>query len=589
MNAKQIISEFLVQCNKSELVQYLEYPLDLTMWDVALPCFMLAKELKQSPMQIAQNLAEVLKSQIKVVENSWEEINYKLSQIDDVISTGPYINFTINWAVLGEELIQEIKHKGNEYGKWEIKKDLILVESPGPNTNKPLHLGHVRNMLLGNSVADILLFAGYNVKKVDIVNDRGIHICKSMLAYQKLGNKAQPNKKSDHYVWDRYIAYDAWLADHHEWELEIKEMLVAWENGDEQVRSLWKQMNKRCLDWHAQTYARYGTVIDKMYLESDHYLAGKKLVMDGLEQWLFRRNDKGNVVADLSASGGAEKVLLRSDDTSIYMTQDLALGVIRYEDYHMDRMIYVVGSEQDEHFRSLFELFGRMWYNFADQCYHLSYGMISLPDGKMKSRTGNVVDADNLADDMYTKCVELLVERYCDLDHHEVARRAEVIAMAAIKLFILKYDAKKNFVFDKDHSLAFDGETGPYILYSYARAKTILSKSELQGNNSEFLRKDKSQHWNIFEITIEEKVLLWMIAKFGEIVQESAIDYAPTVVAKYVLWLASLFNSYYHHTKILDVSLDENVRDFRLWLVSSVAQVLQNGLKLLWIETLEQM
>jgi arginyl-tRNA synthetase len=455
----------------------------------------LAKELKQSPMQIAQNLAIVLREWI------WE------SGIFEIVATGPYVNFMMNRSALGSTLIQQIQQEQYFYWKWEAKGELILVESPGPNTNKPLHLGHVRNLLLGNSVADILEFAGYNVKKVDIVNDRGVHICKSMLAYQKLGNGVQPNKKSDHYVWDRYVAYDAWLADHPERESEIKEMLIARENGDKEVRNLWKQMNKWCLDGHQTTYMRYGTVIDKTYLESDHYLAGKQLVMDGLEQWLFRRNDKGNVVADLSASGGAEKVLLRSDDTSIYITQDLALGQIRYQDYHMDRMIYVVGSEQDEHFKSLFQLFNLLGYSFANKCYHLSYGMISLPDGKMKSRTGNVVDADNLADDMYIKCTELLVERHADLDHTEVARRAEIIAMAAIKLFILKYDAKKNFVFDKENSLAFDGETGPYVLYTYARAKTILNKSDI---GSKWVQNGfKISNQLDQGITQDERVLLW--------------------------------------------------------------------------------
>lgn len=574
MNVKQLVSEFLIECGKSDLVQYLEYPTDPIMGDIALPCFALAKELKQSPIQIAQQLGQELQEATRGNKRQQEVIN-----ISQIVATGPYINFMMNWSILSWKLISQIINQKSQYWRWETQGELILVESPWPNTNKPLHLWHVRNLLLGNSVADILSFAGYDVRKVDIVNDRGIHICKSMLAYQKLWNGAQPNKKSDHYVWDRYVAYDAALETHPEWEQEIQQMLIKREEWDEEIRSLWKQMNTWCLDGHAQTYARYGTVIDKTYLESDHYLKGKDLVLKWLEQWLFRKNEKWNIVADMANE--QEKTILRSDGTSIYITQDLALGQIRYQDYHMDRMIYVVGNEQNDHFKALFELFSRLWYSFANQCYHLSYGMIELPDGKMKSRKGNVVDADNLIDDMHAKCVELLAERHSDLDEVELHRRAEIIAMAAIKLFVLKYDASKNFVFDRENSLAFDGETGPYVLYSYARAKTILAKAE------GWRLKAESVH--TFEVTQDERVLLWMIAKFEETIQEAAEQYAPTIVAKYVLWLASQFNSYYHHTKILDESTDRGVREFRLWLVSSIAQVLQNGLRLLWIDTLEQM
>jgi len=570
MNSKILVSEFLMQCGKHSFVHYLEYPSDPTMWDVALPCFVLAKELKQSPMQIAQQIAQELTSQL---------IDQKLQYIANIVAVGPYVNFMMNWAILGEQLISQIINQKLQYWRWEVKHELILVESPWPNTNKPLHLGHVRNMLLGNSLALILGAAGYEVRKVDVVNDRGIHICKSMLAYQKLGNGAEPNKKSDHYVWDRYVAFDTALEHHPEWEQEAQDMLRQWESGDETIRQLWYKMNQRCLDGHAITYQRYGTVIEKAYLESDHYLTGKDLVNDGIQKWVFRVNEKGNVVADLS--NDQEKVVLRADGTSIYITQDLALWNIRYEDYHMNRMIYVVGNEQNDHFKALFEIFSQLWYAFADQCHHLSYWMIELPDGKMKSRKGNVVDADNLIDDMHAKCVELLLERHPELDEIELHRRAEIIAMAAIKMFILKYDAAKNFVFDRDHSLSFDGETWPYVLYSYARAKTILYKA----NKGEEINPLSGG----IQVTQDERVLLWMIAKFEEIIQEAADQYAPTIVAKYVLSLASEFNSYYHHTKILDESVAETTRSFRLWLVSSVAQVLQNGLMLLGIDTLEQM
>ena len=583
MNIKNLVWQFLIEAGKPELLQYLEYPTDSRMGDVALPCFILAKELKLSPMQIAENLAEELQW--------WEHIS-------KVLATGPYVNITMDWSKLGVELITDIEQEKENYwrtnplgsavsplsGGMQVNTEKILVESPWPNTNKPLHLWHVRNMLLGNSVADILSFAGYDVHRVDIVNDRGIHICKSMLAYQKLWNGAEPNKKSDHYVWSWYVAYDAALKENPEWEIENQEMLRKREDGDQEIRDLWKTMNKWCLDGHAITYERYGTIIEKTYLESDHYLAGKDMVLEWLDKGLFRENEKWNIVADLSNE--QEKVVLRSDGTSIYLTQDLALGKVRYEDYHMDRMIYVVGNEQNDHFKALFEIFGQLWYEFADQCYHLSYGMIALPDGKMKSRTGNVVDADNLADDMTAQCVDLLVERYPELDMSEVERRAEIIAMAAIKMFVLKYDASKNFVFDKESSLAFDGETGPYVLYTYARAKTILSKVSRAERGWKKLKHAENE---IQQVSQDEQLLLASVARFGEMVQEAADQYAPTIIAKFVLWLASDFNSYYHHTKILDETVDETTTQFRLGLVVSVAQVLHNGLKLLGIETLEQM
>lgn len=578
INIKTLVWKFLEEVSRSDLVQYLEYPVDANMGDVALPCFVLAKELKQSPMQIAQQLAQELGQDRVKIGSKWAEI------IADIVATGPYINISMNWSKLGINLIEQIRQSQSNYGKIDPNNIKILVESPGPNTNKPLHLWHVRNMLLGNALADILSFAGYDVHKVDIVNDRGIHICKSMLAYQKLWNGADPDKKSDHYVWDRYVAYDAALEAHPEREQEAQDMLRKREDGDQVIRDLRVKMNKRCLDGHASTYARYGTTIEKTYFESDHYLKGKDLVLQWVEQWIFYPNEKGNIVADLSNE--QEKVVLRSDGTSIYLTQDLALGKVRYEDYHMDRMIYVVGNEQNDHFKSLFEIFGKLDYDFADQCHHLSYGMIALPDGKMKSRKGNVVDADNLADDMTAVCIDLLTERYPDLDAWEIQRRASIIAMAAIKMFVLKYDASKNFIFDKENSLAFDGETGPYVLYAYARARTILSKSQiinpLPVGFSLLLG-------GMQEITQEERLLLASMAKFTEMVQDAADQYAPTIIAKYVLWLASDFNHYYHHTKILDESIDETTRDFRLELVASVAQVLHNGLKLLGIETLEQM
>ncbi len=542
----------------------LETPQDHEMGDLALPCFTMAKEAKKAPAQIASDIANQLQPN---------------EQVAKIVAAGPYVNFFINSAWLANQTLPEINARWVAYGKWIENDELVLVESPGPNTNKPLHLGHVRNMLLGNALAAILDFAGFEVKKVDIINDRGIHICKSMLAYQLFWNGAQPDKKSDHFVGDWYVRYAQEVEKDPTLEDKIQVMLQQREAGDPEVRASRKIMNDRALTGMRETYKRFWTRIDKAYFESDHYEKGKALVEKKFEEGMFTKDAKWNIVYDFGEDSFGSKVLLRNDGTAIYITQDLALAELRYEEFHMDRMVYIVGNEQEHHFQVLFALLKMLGHHFADKCYHLSYGMVSLPDGKMKSREGNVVDADNLADEMHAKSQELLIQRYPDLSTEEANERAEQIAMAAIKFFVLKYDAKKDFVFDRDQSLRFDGESGPYVQYTHARCCSIIEKA------GTLLDHASVDYGHLVED--EERVLLVHLASFGDIISESAKIYEPALVTRYLQDLAQLFNAYYQKHSIL--TDDVELTKARVVLVAWIRQVLENGLRLLGIEAPERM
>ncbi|AJF62028.1 TPA: arginine--tRNA ligase [Candidatus Woesearchaeota archaeon] len=538
----------------------LEIPPDENMGDYALPCFTLAKELRKSPAEIAK------------------EIGGKISPdkyIGSVKIIGPYVNFFVKKDLLAEDVLAEIYKEKEGYGAGKKRKEKIMIESPGPNTNKPLHLGHVRNMVLGNFLVNIYRFLGYNTIRVDIVNDRGIHICKSMLAYDRFGKNKEPDKKPDHFVGDFYVKYDLEAKSHPEFEQEIQDMLRKWEEGDKEVRKLWKKMNKWAIEGMAETYKRFGVKIDKAYYESDHYTKGRDIVLDALEKGIFKKDEKGNVVLENDSIG--KKIVLRADGTSIYITQDIALAKLRYEDYKMDNMIYVVASEQIHHFKSLFEIFRLLDYPFAENCYHLAYGMVYLPEGKMKSREGNVVDADNLADDMNVKSRKEVEKRH-KLSGKELERRAEAISMSAIKFFILKYDAMKDFVFNPKESLSFDGETGPYVQYTHARCSSILGKYEKKPS-------DKIDYSLLN--TDEDKALLKLLKSYPEIVKMAGEQYKPSMVTRHVLDLSQAFNEYYHRHQILQD--DKELEKARVLLVYCVREVIRSSLGLLGIEAPDEM
>ncbi len=558
---KQIIINLLKKKLKLKEI-ILEIPPNQEFGDYAFPCFSLAKIFKKSPIEIALQLEKI-----------------KLpKEIEKVQAVGPYLNFFINKSLLVDKTIKKILKEKNNYGKSNYGKNKkVVIESPGPNTNKPLHLGHLRNMALGISISNLLKEIGYKVINVDIVNDRGIHICKSMLAYKKFAKNKMPNKKSDHFVGDYYVMFSQQAKDNPELEEEAKEILLKWENKDKEVISLWKKMNNWTIKGIKETYKTFGVKIDKTYFESQYYEKGKDIILKFYKKGLFKKNKLGAIVADLTKDNLGEKVLLREDGTSIYITQDLHLAIQRYEDYKMDKMIYIVGSEQIYHFRVLFKLLKLMNYKFVNNYYHLPYGMIYLPEGKMKSREGKVVDADNLIKDVNILAKKEIIIRDQTLTREELEKRSNQIGLAALKFFILKFDPLKDFTYNPEESIAFEGETGPYLQYTYVRANSILKKSKFNPI--------KVNYSNLKEK--EEIYLINELLKYIEVVEKAALDLKPHLLCNYLFELAQKFNEFYHKYQVLKA--EEGLKNARLGLVKAVSQVLSNGLNILSIETPEKM
>ena len=488
-------------------------------------------------------------------------------------------------------------------GKSEDDQPLMMVEYSSPNTNKPLHLGHVRNNLLGASIARIQEANGWKVVKTNIVNDRGIHICKSMLAWLKYGNGETPEssgKKGDHLIGDYYVRFDkeyrkqiaelmATGMDEETAKREaplIKEaqaMLLKWEQNDPEVRELWAKMNSWVYAGFDETYHRMGVSFDKIYYESQTYLEGKKEVERGLSEGLFFRREDGSVWADLTGDGLDEKLLLRSDGTSVYMTQDIGTAKLRYQDYPIDKMVYVVGNEQEYHFKVLSILLDRLGFPFGKQLVHFSYGMVELPNGKMKSREGTVVDADDLMDKMIADAREISkdkVNTLPDITEAEANDIAEKVGLGALKYFILKVDPRKNMLFNPEESIDFNGNTGPFIQYSYARIQSVLRKAVDLG--------DLGPIGNLGGLDEKELVLIQRLTEYPQIVRTAGDNFSPAVICNYAYSLACDFNSFYHDCSILNES-NESVRAFRVLLSKCVAKVLQRAMYLLGIELLERM
>ena len=480
---------------------------------------------------------------------------------------------------------------------------LVMVEYSSPNTNKPLHLGHVRNNLLGFSLAEILKACGNKVVKTNIVNDRGIHICKSMLAWQKWGNGVTPEscgKKGDHLIGDFYVAFDqhykAEIADIMEKEglskeeaekrsqlmQEARSMLVRWEDKDPEVRRIWEMMNSWVYAGFDQTYRRLGVDFDKIYYESDTYLEGKEKVLEGLEKGIMFRKDDGSVWADLTADGLDHKLLLRSDGTSVYMTQDIGTAKLRYQDFPIDKMIYVVGNEQNYHFQVLSLLLDRLGFKWGKDLVHFSYGMVELPEGKMKSREGTVVDADDLMDDMVATAREVSagLGKLDGMSDEEMAQIAETVGLGALKYFLLKVDPRKNITFNPKESIDFNGNTGPFIQYTYARIRSVLRKAAESGfaigSYSDVVPGEK------------EIALVQRLADFPAVVAEAGRTYSPALIANYVYDLVKEYNQFYHDCSILRES-DEAVRSLRLCLSEVTADVVRRGMSLLGISVPERM
>ena len=490
---------------------------------------------------------------------------------------------------------------------------LVMIEYSSPNTNKPLHLGHVRNNLLGWALANIMEANGNKVVKTNIVNDRGIHICKSMLAWLRWGNGETPQtsgKKGDHLIGDYYVAFDKHyreevkelkaqymaqgMAEEQAEEKakqeaplirEAHEMLVKWEQGDAEVRALWKKMNEWVYEGFDETYKALGVSFDKIYYESQTYLEGKEKVEEGLQKGFFYRRPDGSVWADLTKEGLDEKLLLRSDGTSVYMTQDIGTAKLRFQDFPIDKMIYVVGNEQNYHFQVLSILLDKLGFKWGKDLVHFSYGMVELPNGKMKSREGTVVDADDLIESMVENAAQMSADKVNRLENitpeeaHEIARR---VGLGALKYFILKVDARKNMLFNPEESIDFNGNTGPFIQYTYARIRSILRKAEAEGTQV------PAELPLTAELTAKEISLIQHLQGFAAVVRQAGNDYNPSAIANYCYELVKEYNQFYHDLSVLREP-DQDKKVFRLALSAAVSQVVKNGMGLLGIEVPERM
>ena len=551
---------------------------------ITLVVFPFVKAARKAPAQVAEEIGARLQGGL----------------VDKYNAVQGFLNLSIAPSFwLGE--LDKVRRDDN-YGRQPAQNRLMMVEYSSPNTNKPLHLGHVRNNLLGWSIARIQEANGWKVVKTNIVNDRGIHICKSMLAWLRFGNGETPEssgKKGDHLIGDYYVRFDReykaqiaqLMAQGMDEETakkeaplmkEAQEMLRKWEQGDPEVRALWQKMNNWVYAGFDETYRRMGVSFDKIYYESNTYLEGKKEVERGLAEGKFYRRDDGSVWADLTADGLDEKLLLRSDGTSVYMTQDIGTAKLRFKDYPIDKMVYVVGNEQEYHFKVLSLLLDRLGFPFGKELVHFSYGMVELPNGKMKSREGTVVDADELMEGMIADALELSrdkVNTLPDITPEEAREIARKVGLGALKYFILKVDPRKNMLFNPAESIDFNGNTGPFIQYTYARIRSVLRKADglMQGEMP-----------HLAALNDKEQALIQRLVEYPSVVRQAGDEFSPAVIANYAYALASEFNSFYHDYSILGEQ-DADVRLFRLVLCESVAKVLRSALDLLGIEVPERM
>lgn len=584
---------------KSELSKYLKlkYNLDFNDFeiqqtrkdfegDLTIVIFPLLKYIKQNPVNLGKELGTF------ILNNSVHVTGFNVIQgfLNLTISSFYYLEFLNNCL-------------NDDYGFTRTKKNssLYLVEYSSPNTNKPLHLGHIRNILLGYSMSKILEASGKRVNKTQIINDRGIHICKSIVAWLKYGDNKSPsdsNEKGDFFVGKYYILFDkiykkevselikSGLAKNEAEQyssifLEAKELLKKWEAGDKEVINIWKLMNGWVYEGFNKTYNDLGVDFDSLYYESETYLIGKEIIKHGLEKQIFYKKNDGSVWIDLSDQGLDEKLLLRSDGTSVYMTQDLGTAYMRYKDNpEMKGLIYTVGNEQDYHFNVLFKILKKLGFKWADNLFHLSYGMVDLPSGKMKSREGTVVDADELILEMTNNASKLSKElgKLDGLSSNDKKVLNETIGLGALKYYILKVDPKKRILFDPNDSIDFNGNTGPFIQYTYARIQSLLTKSNYK----------KSKINNQLEINDKEKQLLKLLTIFPEIIKSAADNLNPALIANYTYELVKNFNSYYQTTTILKIN-DEELKEFRLTLSYKVASIIKSSMKLLGVNVPEKM
>ena len=541
-------------------------------------------------------------------EQTAQEVGEYLLANEPAVSAYNVIKGFLNLTIASNAWIELLNaiHQDAQYGIQTANEQspLVMIEYSSPNTNKPLHLGHIRNNLLGYALSNIIAANGNRVVKTNIVNDRGIHICKSMLAWQKWGEGETPassGKKGDHLIGDYYVAFDK----HYKAELaslmaggmtkeeaeaasplmaEAREMLVKWEAGDKEVRSLWQTMNGWVYEGFDETYRKLGVGFDKIYYESDTYLVGKETVLEGLEKGVFYRRPDASVWADLSGDGLDEKLLLRSDGTSVYMTQDIGTAQLRFRDYPIDKMVYVVGNEQNYHFQVLSLLLDKLGFSWGKGLVHFSYGMVELPEGKMKSREGTVVDADDLMEEMIATARETSEElggKLAGLSPEEAAEINRIIGLGALKYFMLKVDARKNMLFNPKESIDFNGNTGPFIQYTYARTRSIERKAAEAGVNTESTSAPAA-------VSEKECSLIRMLNEYPAVIRQAGSDYSPSGIAAYAYELAKEYNQFYHDYSILREE-DADVKAFRIILTRNVGKVIKSAMNLLGIEVPERM
>ncbi|MGC9049179.1 MAG: arginine--tRNA ligase [Patescibacteria group bacterium] len=593
------IQEHIIKLIKSKLVGLstdfiidLEIPPNPKMGDLAVGCFRMAKILKKSPEKIAQDLALKIKP---------DEI------IEKINNTGPYLNFFLKKENWFKTVCQEILDKKDKFGNSDFgQKKKILIEYSAPNTNKPQHLGHLRNNFLGMAVANLFSCLGFKAIKVNLINDRGIHICKSMLAYQKWGENKTPeseNMKGDHFVGKYYVLFEEKAKEDPKLLDEAQELLRKWENRDTETLALWQKMNRWAINGFSQTYKKIGTEFDKIYYESETYKLGKKIILKALKKGLCYKRPDGAVEVDLTKDGLDKKVLIRADGTSVYVTQDIGLAKLKYDDFKPDRSIYVVASEQEYHFKVLFTILPLFGFKWVKNLYHLSYGLVFLPEGKMKSREGKVVDADEIIAEVEKLAKGEILAREPNISPIELSARAEKIALGAIKFFFLKVSPKQEINFKPEESISFEGATGPYIQYTYARIQSILRKSNIpEGEQAPYgasqhpvsLKENKlptkqaSIHVDYSNLGAREEVeILKLLFIFPDILQRATLAMDPSVLANYLLKLCQFFNEFYHQHPVLQA--EEKIKIVRLNFITSIAEIIKKGLDILGIQTLEIM
>ena len=557
------------------------------MGDAAFPMFPYAKSAKKAPAQIASDIKARLEE--------------KAHPEGEMLVAGPYLNIRFDIPSLADRILSDAEAKGDDYGRDEDNKGRkVMVEFSCPNTNKPLHLGHMRNDSLGQSVSELLKATGAEVMKVNLINNRGVHICKSMLAYKMFGNGETPEstgEKGDHFVGRYYVRFAQWekeAADKKasnpdiindpsfiDPDTEAQKMLKLWEDGDKDVRALWEKMNRWTLEGLDESYRNMGISFDKLYYESETYKLGRSEVMKGLEMGVFKKEEDGSVQVDLAPIGLDKKVLLRRDGTTLYMTQDLGTAVKRHEDWPFDSLIYVVASEQNYHFRVLFYVLGLLGYKWAEELHHLSYGMVNLPDGKMKSREGTVVDADDLLAELTKLAKNEIIEKNREDAVGDVDETAKKIALGALNYYLLEVQPQHDMVFNPKESIAFSGNTGPYLQYTCARISSILRKSEEMDFGG--IKADGK-----LLVLEDEKILLKAIESFPDTVRKAAANYDPSVICAFLYESAKTFSHYYHDNQILKAETKE-LSVTRLRLINALRTVMKNGFALIGVPYLESM